>query len=418
MSYNIINKIVENDICIGCGMCIPICPVDVLEIDFNQIGEYTPTELPGCLDKCTLCMDVCPFDFDNNDEEVIAKELYANQDLIQNDETLGYFLETYVIHTKNKEKRMLSASGGFGNWLLDKLIETKEVDYVIAPTPNSNTEKLFKYNILSTKDDIQDSKGSVYYPVELSEVIDFVLKTDATFAITALPCFSKSIRLAQEKNKKLKKRIKYVIGLVCGQMKNKNYTTNIGQVATGETSFKEVNYRLKNNNQLANNFAYEFTTENDKKTTINWSAEPNIFWKNRLFTPTACNFCNDVFAETSDVVIMDAWRPNYIKDYKGHTFVIVRNKNIVDFINKYKDELFIEPIDYSEVIESQKSVVLLKNNNKIFSLYGFKSNIKFLEKIIIYLKFKMQNMSKSYSENQNNIKILFLITKIINRINR
>jgi len=132
MSYNIINKIVENDICIGCGMCIPICPVDVLEIDFNQLGEYTPTELPGCLEKCTLCMDVCPFDFDNNDEEVIAKELYANQDLIQNDETLGYFLETYVIHTKNKEKRMLSASGGFGNWLLYKLIETKEVDYVIC----------------------------------------------------------------------------------------------------------------------------------------------------------------------------------------------------------------------------------------------------------------------------------------------
>ena len=61
MRPNITELIVQQDKCIGCGVCDTICPVDVLDMQFNTIGMYEPKESEGCLAKCTLCIDVCPF---------------------------------------------------------------------------------------------------------------------------------------------------------------------------------------------------------------------------------------------------------------------------------------------------------------------------------------------------------------------
>jgi len=73
MSFNIIHTTVLKDQCIGCGTCDAVCPVDVLKMDFNSIGMYEPVESEGCLDKCTLCMDACPFVEENKDEKELAK---------------------------------------------------------------------------------------------------------------------------------------------------------------------------------------------------------------------------------------------------------------------------------------------------------------------------------------------------------
>ena len=69
MSFNIIQTTVLKNQCIGCGTCDAICPVDVLKMDFNSSGMYEPIESDGCLDKCTLCMDACPFVEENENEK-------------------------------------------------------------------------------------------------------------------------------------------------------------------------------------------------------------------------------------------------------------------------------------------------------------------------------------------------------------
>ena len=127
-------------------------------------------------------------------------------------------------------------------------------------------------------------------------------------------------------------------------------------------------------------------------------------------------FCDDVFAETADLAIMDAWLSRYIEDYRGHTFVLVRNPEISSFIKKYKNELEINSVATNDILESQKSVIKLKVNNKLFAVNGFGSKLKLCEKTLIYLKFMMQNMSKNYSENKNKIRALSLLCKIINKL--
>src|SRR5690554_4840791 len=168
MKPNVIDKIVKNDLCIGCGTCAGICPQKILKIQDNEYGEYIPSEVRVCDSHCGLCMEVCPFG-DNENETQIGTKIYGSTEGIRYLPETGYYLDSYVGYSN--ELRQSSASGGMAVWLLTKLLKEGIVDYVICPTPQKNLEKLFSFEILSDENSIKAASGSVYYPVEMSEVI-------------------------------------------------------------------------------------------------------------------------------------------------------------------------------------------------------------------------------------------------------
>jgi coenzyme F420-reducing hydrogenase beta subunit len=414
MRPNITELVVEKDICIGCGVCDAICPVDVLKMDFNSVGHYQPFESDGCLDKCRLCIDSCPFVEENKDEKEIAKSLYNHKEKIQFHSDLGYFIDTYEVHKKELNDRLKSSSGGAGHALLEYLLEEKIIDTVLSIESNNDVDKLFKFTTFKNETELESVRGSVYYPTEMSEVLEYVMKNDGTYAITALPCYAKAIRLAQEKNSKLRKRIKIVIGLVCGQMKTKEFTHTLAKDVIGTDRLKSVRFRVKQENQPAGNFAFEFIgQENNKTGLINWSdsSGPWNLWSSRAFTPNACNSCSDVFAYCADVVLMDAWLPEYIKDYRGHTLVIARTNEIKNMLENIQS-IEVKKIDYKKVFLSQKAVV--DNKNAIF--YGSK-NI-FINKIN-KIKLEIQRLSnKDYEQHKTKIELFLIEIKKIEKIHR
>ncbi len=404
MRPNITELIVNQDKCIGCGVCDTICPVNVLVMDFNLIGIYQPFESDGCLDKCTLCIDVCPFIDTNKDEKELAKIIYSKEKNIQFHKDLGYFTNTYEIHKKNTDERLKSASGGAGHSILKNLLDAKLVDAVLTVESNNDPDKLFKFSNFKEIEELEKIRGSVYYPTELSKVLDYVIKNDGNYAITTLPCFAQAIRLAQEKNSKLRKRIKFVIGLVCGQMKTKEFTHTLAKKALGTDRLKSVKYRVKQENELASNFAFEFESIKDGSVgRLSWTAQldgPGILWGSRAFTPMACNSCTDVFAHCADVVLMDAWLPEYTKDYHGHTLVLTRTTEVANILENSKDT-DLKKIDYQKVFLSQKPVVDNKNAIVFGSKNIFTHNIN-------KMKMEIQKLSnEDYDKNKNMIEILF-----------
>jgi coenzyme F420-reducing hydrogenase beta subunit len=363
MRPNITELIVQQDKCIGCGVCDTICPVNVLDMQFNAIGMYEPKESDGCLDKCTLCIDVCPFVETNKTEKELAKELYGKQENISFHNDLGFYTSTHEVHKKELSDRLESASGGAGNSILNALLESKAVDAVLSVEPNEDVDKLFKFSVFKNSEELQKTRGSVYYPTELSEVLDYVTKNDGSYAITALPCFANAIRLAQEKNHKLRKRIKFIIGLVCGQMKTKEFTHTLARNAIKTDRLEYVKFRVKQENEPATNFAFEFKGKVGSVGRLSWTAQldgPARLWGSRAFTPMACNSCTDVFAHCADIVLMDAWLPEYSRDYKGHTLVISRTKEVTNFLETLSD-IELHPISAKKVLLSQQAVVDNKN---------------------------------------------------------
>jgi coenzyme F420 hydrogenase subunit beta len=406
---NVIDEIVKNDLCIGCGTCAGVCPQKILKIQDNEYGEYISSETHVCDSRCGLCLEVCPFN-SNEDETQLGAKIYGSIEGIKYLSETGYYLDSYVGYSN--EFRQSSASGGMATWLLTKLLKEGIVDYVVCPAPQKNPEKLFSFEILSNEDSIKTASGSVYYPVEMSEIIQKILEVPGRYAITGLPCFIKALRLAAQKNRKLRERIVFTIGLVCGQMKSKNYTKYIAALAGNENldEIQGVYYRGKSPEKPVSNYHYQFTDEHGSQHKIFWNEGVSEAWVNRWFTPNACNYCDDVFAELADVTFMDAWLPEYSRDSMGTNLMLVRSPEILAFIQEgmNKKEINASKISVEKVIQSQAGVIDVKREQLSYLLYlaeqkgrkapkkrvKMKSNIGILKKREVKLKARMQEESK------------------------
>ena len=407
MKQNVIDEIAKNDLCIGCGICAGLCPQKALKIEDNKYGEYNPCKIKDCSPECGLCLKVCPFNSNESETELGAK-LYGNIKGIEYLPETGYYLESYAGYSN--EFRQSSASGGMATWVLTKLLREQIVDYVLCPIPQKNPEKLFEFEIISDADSVKTASGSVYYPLEMSQVIQKILEIPGRYAVTGLPCFIKALRLAAQHNIKLRERIVFTIGLVCGQMKSKHYTQYISGLANCSGRLQNVYYRGKSSEKPASNYYFKCVDENGMEHKTFWDEGVSEAWVNRWFTPNACNYCDDVFAELADVTFMDAWLPEYSKDSMGTNLVLVRSPEILAFIQEgmEKKEINVSKISVEKVIQSQAGVLDLKRKQLSYQLYiafqegqkvpkkrvPAKKKIGLLKKREIKLKARMQKESK------------------------
>ncbi|KAF1079003.1 Coenzyme F420 hydrogenase/dehydrogenase, beta subunit C-terminal domain [Methanogenium sp. MK-MG] len=365
-----ITQIVENDLCIGCGLCAALCPQGVLEMRWNRHGEYNPVAIAECTTECGLCLKVCPFADHEENEDTIGKELYADVPGISHRPEAGYSLASYVGYSD--KHRPTSASGGMATWLLETLLTEGIVDHVICTAPTGDPECLFSFRVFDTPEGVRTGAGSAYYPVEMSEVISHILDHPGRYAITGLPCFIKAIRLAQQRNKKLRERVVVTVGLTCGQLKSRHFTEYIAALAGVRGKVTAVRHRGKSKDQPASNFHFSFTTEDGEESRIFWKEGIAEAWVNRWFTPNACNYCDDVFAECADVTCMDAWLPGYSGDSRGSNLVLVRSPLLQDLIAEgvRRKEVNLDPIHVDKVVQSQAGVIASKRQHLAHRLYN------------------------------------------------
>ncbi len=371
---NVCESIVPNDLCIGCGVCAGVCPAHVLTMRFNDFGAYIPVEeSEGCLPKCDLCLRVCPFSDQEDNEDTLARAAFAQIPGIQHTPELGYYLDTYVGYSQVDGHRENGSSGGLATWFLETLLTRGIVDKVICVTSNpGNPQKLFRFAVLDSVEAVRNASRSCYYPVEMSEVIREILSQEGRYVITGLPCFLKGLRLAMRKDARLRRRIVALVGLVCGQAKTRYFAEYLCAACGGDpNSLVEVRFRLKDPERPAQDYAHQFTWK-DKGQLISrkiyWTEGIEDIWTHDYFKPNACNFCDDVFAETADVVFMDAWLPEYNQDPKGHNLVLVRTTWIHDIFQngQQSGELFLEEIQNKRVIRSQKTALENKREGMQF----------------------------------------------------
>lgn len=366
MRSPVISKIVENGLCIGCGMCAAMCPDDVLKMSWNDYGEYNPIEAAECLKNCGICLKICPFSDDNDNEDVIGKRLFEEVPKIDHNPFTGYYLASYVGYSE--DHRTTSASGGVATWTLETLLRKNIVDAVICVAPTGDPDKLFTFQIFDTVEGLRSGSGAAYYPVQMSDVIRHVLDEPRRYAITGLPCFIKAIRLAQARNEKLRKRIVATVGLVCGQLKSKLFTEYIASLTGIEGNVCSVYYRGKDPDQPASNYHYVLRNMDGDERRIFWNDGISNAWTNRWFTPMACDCCDDVFSECADVTFMDAWLPEYSKDGQGTSLVIVRAPWAQELIAQ-GEGIVLKPISIDRVVDSQRGVCLVKRDQLAYRLF-------------------------------------------------
>ena len=92
-------------------------------------------------------------------------------------------------------------------------------------------------------------------------------------------------------------------------------------------------------------------------------------WGEGMFKYKSCDYCDDVLAETADITIGDAWIPEYTNDSMGTNIIVVRNSQIMNIINKYRDELFLEELSEEKIFESQAGGFRHRREGLSYRLY-------------------------------------------------
>lgn len=332
---NLQNTVIVNGYCVGCGACA-VPEQSPFKIVMDDYGQYQ-SALKDTNVFATTQNDyekLCPFGSGAPNEDEIGKE-YFSETCEYNDQ-VGYYNGVFAGHVTEGDFRNKGSSGGMGTWVLNELLSKGLVDYVVHVKSETAAEDLhnipFKYQVSESLEETQQGGKSRYYPIELSEVLKTVRNKPGRYAVVGLPCFIKSIRLLQAQDPILAERIHYCVGLVCGHLKSAHYAQSLAwQMSIAPQELEGIDFRIKDPSQPANRYS----------TYVKGSSSSKIVPTNQLFGADwgagafkykACDFCDDVFAETADVALGDAWLPEYVQDSYGTNVVVTRNQDIRQLI--------------------------------------------------------------------------------------
>lgn len=350
--------IVRSGLCIGCGSCVAQANTSSPQMSFDQYGQYKPTAQGDWLRTPSAAFArTCPFSPSARNEDELAADLFTTAPY--HDPLVGRYISAYVGHVAEEDFRIEGSSGGMVTWVATELFRKGLVDgiaHVVATDHPQQEQRFFRYQLSHTVEEIRAGAKSRYYPVELSEVIRAIRATPGRYAVVGVPCFVKAIHLLRSEDPVLRERIAFTLGLFCGHMKSARMIESFAwQMGVSVDEIERVEYRLKNPDRPANWYTAHLTLRDGRSVWEDWWHLVDGDWGAGFFQNSACNFCDDVVAETADISFGDAWVEPYSSDGKGTNVVIVRSPLIQELITAAIAEgrVALEAVDSAFVEQTQ-----------------------------------------------------------------
>ena len=212
LSVNQLSDIVDNGLCIGCGLCQSIAGRDKIEVSMTSKGRLEPKEIkkitPEIFEKIR---NVCP----GTIVEGLPKENVdqsAKHNLVW-----GYYLSLCYTWSTDKKIRFESSTGGLLNGLSIYLLESKKVKFIMhtAADPEKPMRSLSKFSY--NKEELLGGESrSRYGPAATLDRFHEALGLNQSFAFVGKPCDISAIRLLSKTDSRVNKLCKYLLTLVCG----------------------------------------------------------------------------------------------------------------------------------------------------------------------------------------------------------
>lgn len=366
----VINSVVKNELCIGCGLCVYKCPSNALEMQWNEFGFLVP-ELAGNCDSNGECLTVCPFnpfpEKEVNTENELAELFLKN--VIQYHPKIGKFTGLYAGYTK--EFRLTSSSGGIATYIFYELLERGIVDHIFAVQGADKPGTHYEYSIISIKEDLTIASKTKYFPVTLGTVMPKIHELKGKVAIVGVACFIKAIRLVQHREPALIEKIPFLAGIICGGIKSRFFTEYLADKAGVDiNNVEKPQFRIKDYKSTAGDYSFGCLDKNTKKENIIKMRTVGDMWGTGMFKNNACDFCDDVTTELADISLGDAWLNPYHKDGKGANVIVTRSKLANEIIQKgiKEGKLIIESLSKNRFLASQQGSFNHRHNGLSFRI--------------------------------------------------
>ena len=322
---NSLNDIVENGLCIGCGLCKSIAGEDNLKMEMSDKGRLEPKEIKT-LNKETLDQIklVCPgLVGEGLPEDLVTKD--SKFDLIWGD-----YLSLFYAWSSDNKIRFESSTGGLLNGLSLYLLETKTVNFILHtvsdPKKPMRNISQFSYD----KNQLLNSNScSRYGPASPLDRFHEALKLNEPFAFVGKPCDVGAIRMLAKSDKRVNQNCKYLLTLVCGGFqeltKAQDFIDGFNVKEDELSTFRYRGFGNPGKMYIKTKDGREF----DKDYNSFWGDESN--WR----VPFRCKICPDAIGDTADIAALDTWvggSPK--KEDEGFNAAIVRTEKGLELINK------------------------------------------------------------------------------------
>ena len=382
---NSLSDIVNNGLCVGCGICQSIAGKDKIETMISSKGRLEPKEINKISpDVFKKIKSVCPGTIvEGLPEEAIDKNS-------KHDQIWGYYLSLNYTWSTDNKIRFQSSTGGLLNGLSVYLLETKKIKFILhtVADPNKPMRSISKFSY-SKEEIINCESGSRYGPAPSLDAFDKALDLNEPFAFVGKPCDISAIRQLSKIDSRVNKFCKYLLTLVCGGIpeftKSQDFIESFKVKENELSKFRYRGYGNPGKMYIKTKNGHE----HDRAYNDFWGEEST--WR-VLFR---CKICPDAIGESADIAALDTWRGGSPKgEDEGFNAVITRTKKGLDLINEATkagyihvgDKLNIDDInDFQPHQVNKKRAVyarhqgMIKNGSPTINTYGLR--IKELSKL-------------------------------------
>lgn len=365
-----IEKIVKNNLCTGCGVCISEDGSGSSYMDWNDDGFLIPKTTP--ISDLKSMEKVCPFNLENKyDEDYLAKKFLNNYKY--SDDALGLYTSLYAGYSV--EYRNTSSSGGMATYVFEKLLLANHVEHLFIVKEINGR---YGYQLFSSVEKIKEISKTRYYPVTLESLFSEIEKLDGRVAVSGIACFIKAIRLKQLVDATLREKIPFLIGIICGGLKSKYYTDFLAQSAGCHAEYTTPEYRVKNAESYASDYKFTCKEKSNDRIHVVEMQRLGDMWGTGLFKSNACDFCDDVTTELADISLGDAWIKPYNQEGLGNSIIIARSQLAADivFSGIENGELILDIIDDKQAKASQQGSYNHRHKGLLYRINDAERNKK------------------------------------------
>jgi coenzyme F420-reducing hydrogenase beta subunit len=316
--------LVRSGLCIGCGSCASTD--ERAGMRWNRHRQLEPTGPADWYERASVDVAArCPFSPVAVDEDTLAAERFPLAPVL--DRRLGRVEVCHVGHVTAPGYRENGSSGGLVTWVAAELLRSGAVDAVAHVVPaDPGSGGFFRFRLSRSVDELFEGAKSRYHPVELASVLREIRAAPGRYAVVGIPCFIKAVHLARRAERVLAERITHTLGLFCGHMKSARFVESFAwQLGVPLGEVQAVDYRIKDAGRPANWYRAHLTLGDGRTASEDWWELADGDWGAGFFQSEACNWCDDVVAETADISFGDAWVEPYSSDGRGTNVVVTRS---------------------------------------------------------------------------------------------
>lgn len=352
-----VNEIRTDGLCMQCGTCAGVCPRDAVRMAWSMRGGWLPAIDDTLCDDCGICLRDCPaagFDFSP------AAWWRERNEGAPFEDFLGPYRSLWFGWATDPGLRYAGASGGAATAILQGALEGGEIDAAIVVRMSPENPLAAEPAVARTAEEIAAARGSKYNVVAVNELLKLVKAEPGRYAIVGLPCHIQGLRLAQRKDRALRERIVFSLGIFCGWTNLPRSTEVVARRAGAHAEeLAAVRYRGP---EWPGGMRLETRAGMARECTY-----PGYYdGYAAAWAPSRCRFCPDALAEAADISVGDTWLSRFSADpaFKaGVSDVIARTPAGERLIDRLRaDWLTLDAATPREMIASQSETYVYKRD--------------------------------------------------------